>query len=150
MARVMTEADYAARQKLHALRAQARPTRADPPKPATTPTKYRARATGGYSSVKEANRADYLRLLQLGGKIRGLREQVPFELIPRQYDVAGKLVEREVRYFADFDYEENMGVDWWTRVTEDVKGYKKGQAYTMFILKRKLMLHVHGIRIRET
>ena len=34
-------------------------------------------------------------------------------------------------------------------VVEDVKGYTAGQAYAVFKIKKKLMLYVHGIRIRE-
>ena len=34
-------------------------------------------------------------------------------------------------------------------VVEDVKGYKKGPAYNVFSIKRKLMLQVYGIRVQE-
>lgn len=48
--------------------------------------------------------------------------------------------ERECRYIADFVYY----LDGELRV-EDVKGMKTKD----YIMKRKLMLHVHGIRIEE-
>ena len=51
-----------------------------------------------------------------------------------------RTIEQSVVYKADFLYRENG--KW---VVEDTKG-KKTEAY---IIKRKLMLHVHGIRIRE-
>lgn len=57
----------------------------------------------------------------------------------------GKVIEQECSYYADFDYIEKDG----THVVEDVKGYKDGQAYTVFKIKRKLMLYIHGIKIRE-
>ena len=52
----------------------------------------------------------------------------------------GKLLEREVSYVADFVYTENG-----KRIVEDTKGFKTKD----YIIKRKLMLHVHGIRIKE-
>jgi hypothetical protein len=35
------------------------------------------------------------------------------------------------------------------QIVEDVKGYKKGAAYNIFVIKRKMMLHFRGIRINE-
>ncbi len=114
--------------------------------------KYRNRPTGGYSSAKEASRAQDLKLMQQRGMIRLLREQVEFVLIPRQ-DRDGKMVERSCKYCADFEYEEYVGSDprgihyiGWRKVVEDVKGRRTRD----YIIKRKLMLQVHGIRIRET
>lgn len=52
----------------------------------------------------------------------------------------GKVVERECSYKADFVYTEGGET-----VVEDVKGYRTKE----YIIKRKLMLHVYGIRIRE-
>jgi len=97
--------------------------------------KFRAKKTNGYDSKAEAKRAAELKLLQRAGKISDLQEQVPFELIPKQ---AG---ERAVIYKADFAYWENGSF-----VVEDVKGMKTRE----YVIKRKLMLHVHGIRIRES
>lgn len=34
-------------------------------------------------------------------------------------------------------------------IVEDVKGYKKGTAYAVFTIKRKLMLYVHKIKVKE-
>jgi hypothetical protein len=123
------------------------------------PTKYRNRKTGGYASVKEGHRAQELKLLQQAGAIRNLRDQVEFVLIPKQ----GK--ERPCKYFADFTYDEMIVVPvdssgplpersdngaYCRKVVEDCKGYKKGQAYAVFAIKRKLLLWFHGISIRET
>ena len=96
-----------------------------------------------FDSVKEYCRWDELKLLERAGKISGLQRQVKFELIPAQR-IGGKVVEHACRYVADFVYTENGKI-----VVEDVKGYKKGAAYTIFTIKRKLMLQVHGIRIKE-
>jgi hypothetical protein len=103
--------------------------------------KYRNKPSCGYASRKEHRRALELRLMQQAGLISGLREQVPFELVPAQRDASGKLLERACRYVADFVYTGNDGLT----VVEDTKGVRT-PAYR---IKRKLMLHVHGIRIKE-
>lgn len=119
----------------------------------------RTRVSNGQiaDSRKEARRYEELLLLQRVGKISNLRSQVPYELIPAQYETyerygkngqrlrdGQKLVERAVTYVADFVYVEDGKT-----VVEDVKGYRDGAAYSIFVIKRKLMLHIHGIRIRE-
>ena len=103
--------------------------------------KYHNVKTCGYDSAKEAERARVLHLLEKAGKIRDLREQVRFELIPAQYE-GRKCVERKVEYVADFVY-----VDCATgeEIVEDVKGVRTKE----YVIKRKLMLWVHGIRIKE-
>ena len=108
-----------------------------------------------YDSKKEAYRHQELLLLERSGAISHLQRQVEFELIPaqREPDVPGKrggivkrgkIVERKCSYVADFVYTEDGRT-----VVEDVKGYKQGTAYDVFVIKRKLMLFVYGIRIRE-
>lgn len=92
-----------------------------------------------FDSSKEAKRYQDLKLLERAGVISGLRLQVPFELIPKQMK-DGKVLERAVTYKADFVYWENGKV-----VVEDVKGVKTRD----YVLKRKLMLYVHGIQIKE-
>ena len=88
-----------------------------------------------FDSVKEYHRWGCLRLLERAGEISNLKRQVKYELIPKQ---AG---ERSCSYIADFTYMENGKL-----VVEDVKGVKT-DAYK---IKKKLMLWVHGIRIKET
>lgn len=97
-----------------------------------------------YDSRKEAQRYQVLLLLQKSGQISDLERQKKYVLIPAQRDEDGKLIEREVAYVADFVYKENG-----KEVVEDVKGYKEGASYRIFAIKRKLMLYIHGIRIRE-
>ena len=77
------------------------------------------------------------------GAISNLELQVEYKLIPSQ-KINGKVVERAVKYIADFCYKENGET-----VVEDVKGCKKGNAYEIFKIKRKLMLERYGIRVRE-
>jgi hypothetical protein len=97
-----------------------------------------------FDSRKEAQRHQVLLLLQKSGQICDLERQKKYILIPTQRDENGKLIERELSYIADFVYKENG-----KEVVEDVKGYKEGAAYRIFSIKRKLMLSVHGIRVRE-
>ena len=102
-----------------------------------------------FDSKREADRWTELKLLEKAGQISDLRRQVKYELIPTQYSDweytqrgKKKVVEREASYIADFVYHDNvLG----TEVVEDAKGMRT-EAY---ILKRKLMLYVHGIQIVE-
>jgi len=105
-------------------------------------SKYHNEKTDGYDSKREAKRAAELRLLERAGVIRKLREQVPYLLIPAQYDNNGVLLERRCYYVADFVFEEAPD---WTTVVLDVKGVRTD----VYIIKRKLMLMVHNVRIRE-
>lgn len=93
-----------------------------------------------FDSKKEAKRYYELRLLEKAREITDLQTQVKFVLIPSQRGADGKVVERECSYTADFVYQENGKT-----VVEDTKGYRTPE----YRLKRKLMLHVHGIRIKE-
>ena len=92
-----------------------------------------------FDSQKEYRRFCELRLLERAGKVKDLQRQVKFELIPSQR-IGGKVVERACNYIADFVYTENG-----KKVVEDTKGFKT----TDYIIKRKLMLWVHGIKIKE-
>ena len=92
-----------------------------------------------FDSKKEAQRYRELSLLQRAGIIRDLELQKQYELIPAQR-IGAKIVERAVKYKADFVYKENGET-----VVEDTKGVKTKD----YIIKRKLMLWVHGISIRE-
>ena len=103
--------------------------------------KYNARRYNGYASEKEYNRAQQLKLMQRAGQISDLREQVPFLLIPSQVNGEG-IRERPVRYIADFVYVDNATGK---TVVEDTKGFRTPE----YIIKRKLMLKVHGITIKE-
>lgn len=106
-----------------------------------------------YDSMKEYRRFKELSLLERAGAIQNLQRQVKYVLIPAQRAFTneidkkgnfkkGKLLERECSYIADFVY-----VDMQTgRLTvEDTKGFRTKD----YIIKRKLMLWVYGIQVRE-
>lgn len=93
-----------------------------------------------FDSKREAVRWQELKLLQRAGEIVNLHRQVKFGLIPPQR-VNGKLVEKGITYVADFTYFEKDG----TFVVEDSKGYRT----EIYRIKKKLMLYVHGIQIKE-
>lgn len=109
-----------------------------------------------FDSQKEVLRYKELCLLCSEGVISNLQRQVKYILIPTQREPAvlgprggvkpGKLIENECSYIADFVYTVNETGE---MVVEDVKGYKKGEAYKVFTIKRKLMLFVYGIQIKE-
>ena len=88
-----------------------------------------------FDSKSEAARWQELCLLERAGEITELERQVEYELIPKQKG------ERAVKYIADFRYVDHEG----KTVVEDTKGVKT----PVYILKRKLLLWAHGIRIRE-
>ena len=113
--------------------------------------KYNNVKIDGYDSKKEYRRAKELKLLEKKGIITGLQEQVKYELISPQYrfyEVQGvrkmlrkkKLIERGVYYIADFVYYRDGEY-----IVEDTKGVRTKE----YIIKRKLMLYVHGIKIKE-
>lgn len=107
-------------------------------------TKFRNVPTNGYASKHEARRAAELEMLARCGEVRNLRTQVSYLLIPAQ-TLKGRLVERACRYIADFVYQLKVSEREWLDVVEDAKGVKT----PTYRIKRKLMLQVHGIKVRE-
>lgn len=108
-----------------------------------------------FHSKKESRRWKELLLLENAGKIQDLRRQVPFVLIPAQYETyerwskktgerlkdGQRCIEHGCDYIADFVYCIGDEI-----IVEDTKGVRTAD----YIIKRKLMLYIHGIRIRET
>lgn len=94
-----------------------------------------------FDSKKEAYRWHELKLLERGKAIKDLRRQVKFELLPSQ-KYKGETVERAVNYIADFVYTDIRTGEF---IVEDTKGAKTKD----YIIKRKMMLYFHGIRIKE-
>ena len=106
-----------------------------------------------FDSQKEYRRWCELKLLERAGKISKLKRQVPFELVPPQYETverygkSGRLkdgkrcAERSVVYVADFVYMHDG-----KQVVEDAKGVRTAD----YVIKRKLMLYLKGIKILET
>mgnify|MGYP002795823400 FL=1 len=114
-----------------------------------------------FDSLKECRRYTELRLLEQAGKIKDLELQKAYELIPAQYEETaeiytkgirkgepkqGKLLERACYYVADFYY---IDCETGKTVVEDVKGYREGGAYALFSVKRKLMLYIYHIKVKE-
>ena len=108
-----------------------------------------------FDSVHEYERYCELVLLEKAGLITELETQKPFTLIPAQYETyerygkngkrlkdGKRCVERSVVYVADFVYKENGKT-----VVEDTKS--DATKTKDFVIKRKLMLWVHNIRIKE-
>lgn len=131
------------------------------PAPEKRTNKLNAQKTDGYASKKEAERAAELRWLEQAGKIRDLKEQVKFVLIPPKYEEIPRIgkrgkpikpkrrcIERGLAYVADFVYIDNATGH---TVVEDTKGYKNTSAatYQLFVHKRKLMLEIYGIKVVE-
>lgn len=104
--------------------------------------------------------------MQESGEITDLQRQVKFELLPAQYETIptgeyyklGELkgkpkfkdvcIEQAVTYTADFVYIVKATGE---KVVEDVKGYSDPMSagYAKFVLKRKMMLYIHGIKVKE-
>ena len=97
-----------------------------------------------FDSQKEANRWGELKLMERAGEIYDLKRQVPFVLIPTQREQNGKLIEKEVKMVVDFTYRD---IRTGRLVVEDVKS--PATKTTQYIIKRKLMLYRHGLRIKE-
>lgn len=109
---------------------------------------------GIFDSKKEYDRYLQLSIMQNAGIISELRRQVSYELIPAQYETyerygkkgnrlkdGKRCIEKSLNYKADFVYRKGGET-----VVEDVKGFKTKE----YIIKRKLMLYIHGIKIKET
>ena len=122
-----------------------------------TRSKYFAKKTTingiEFDSRKESRRYQDLLLLERAGAIQDLQRQVKFVLIPAQYETyerygkngqklqdGQRTLERECSYVADFVYQMDGEM-----VVEDTKGFRTND----YIIKRKLMLYIHGIRVRE-
>ena len=106
-----------------------------------------------FDSKREANRYCELLLLQRARKIKNLELQKEYELIPAQFESYARYgkkgqrlkdgqrcIEQGVKYKADFVYTQNGKI-----IVEDTKGMRTKD----YIIKRKLMLWRHGVKIRE-
>lgn len=106
-----------------------------------------------FDSKREAARYQELLLLEKAGDIKDIRRQVKYVLIPAQYEHPesttkkgrGRCIERECVYIADFVYKTILPDGDTLTIVEDTKGFRTKD----YIIKRKLMLSVYGIRIRE-
>lgn len=108
-----------------------------------------------YDSKKEARRWLELKCMESHGVIKDLERQKKFVLIPAQFEPdtigprggrkRGKLLEHEVAYYADFCYTDAQTGEY---IVEDAKS-PITRENAQYIIKRKLMLYIHHIRIRE-
>ena len=109
-------------------------------------SKYGAVRTNGYASKAEANYAATLKVLEQAGKVRNIREQVRYELLPAAPELGYK---RPLVYVLDFAYEEDhgeaFGKDRWRPHTVDVKGY----ATKEYKIKKRLAHQLLGLVIEE-
>lgn len=107
-----------------------------------------------YDSKRERDRHIFLLDAERRGVISDLKRQVTFHLLPAQYETVEKqlktktkevsvCVERVVDYKADFTYIKDGEL-----VVEDTKIAKK-LLPPEYVLKRKMMLYFHGIKIKE-
>lgn len=103
--------------------------------------KYRNKPTNGYDSKKEARRAAELKLMQRLGKIKNLKEQVRYELIPKALAPDGSVLEKACFYVCDFQYEFPDG----SVRLEDAKGFRT----PLFVLKKKIMRFRYGLEVVE-
>lgn len=124
--------------------------------PRSTKNKYNAKSVEydgiKFDSQKEALRYKELRFLISEGIITDLRRQVKFILIPTQREPStvgkrgaikqGRLLEKECSYIADFVY---TVVETGETVVEDAKGFRTKE----YAIKKKLMLFVYGVQIKE-
>lgn len=106
-----------------------------------------------FDSKKEAQRYSYLLMLKNAGIISDLELQKEFEIIPAQYETFARYgkngkrlkdgrrcLERPVKYIADFVYRKDGEL-----IVEDTKGMLTPD----YVIKRKALLYLKGIRISE-
>jgi hypothetical protein len=94
-----------------------------------------------FASRHEANRYIELKYMERAHLITDLQLQKVYTLIGDQRDEKGKILERPVKYVADFVYKTKDG----QTVVEDAKGLRTD----VYKIKRKLMLMIYGIRVQE-
>jgi hypothetical protein len=110
-----------------------------------------------FDSKREYYRYQDLKFREKIGATSDLRRQVKYELLPVQREkstkvykkgrkkgqpIEGKIIEKAVTYIADFVYRDTTTGK---EVVEDAKGMRTND----YIIKRKLMLYIHGIKIQE-
>ena len=108
---------------------------------AKSPSKLRNKRCGKYASIREAKRAEYLKVLELKGEIFNLREQVRFDLLPAAPELGYKRPLVYVCDFAYFTWHDVAGPE----VVEDAKGHRTEK----YLIKKRLMAQLLGIQITE-
>jgi len=90
-----------------------------------------------YDSKAEAACAYRLDLLKQEGTVKEWQRQITFKLVVNDELITSYRLDFLVTYSDD------------TKEYVDIKGYRKGAAYQIYTLKRKLMKAVYGIDIIE-
>lgn len=90
-----------------------------------------------FDSKKERDRYIELKHLAQAGVIKDLKFQPRYVLSVKGHEICA--------YVGDFLYQDLKGKE----RLEDVKGYKGGQAYALFRIKKKLMFALHNIDVEE-
>jgi hypothetical protein len=90
-----------------------------------------------FDSISELKRYRELKLLERAGMITRLETQVTIPILVKGQKICD--------YRADFQYFNPQG----TRILEDVKGYRKGSAYQIFRLKKKLIQALYNETVQE-
>lgn len=110
-----------------------------------------------FDSMRERDRYIFLKEKEKEGVIADLELQPEFELVPAQYKYEQiptskgmkekkSVIERALHYRADFSYVLNNTIR--ELVIEDVKISPKMRPIE-FKIKKKLMLWIHGIEVKE-
>ena len=97
-----------------------------------------------FASKKESTIYLDLKAMLARREIKRFERQVKYVLIPNQLGPDGKVLERAVTYIADFKVVYPDG----EVVVIDCKG-AKGGLDQKYLIKKKLMLWIHRIRIKE-
>ena len=98
-----------------------------------------------FDSQKEHRRYKSLKIMEQTGQITDLKHHVVFELAPAVKYSTTTRKKPALRYEADFTYMENGLL-----VVEDVKSKEVTEKDKVYVIKKHLMMWVHGIEIRET
>lgn len=110
--------------------------------------KYLNIPTAGFDSRSERARYHQLQILMAAAdpreRVGKIERQVAYPLIPSQKDAQGRVIERAVSFIADFRITYGDG----RVVVEDVKS-PRTRKLAAYVIKRKLLLYVCGVRLRE-
>lgn len=107
--------------------------------PAKRGNKFNAVRVGASDSKKEERYRQTLEIRERAGEVRNVQAHPKYALA-----IAGELI---TTYTADFQYEEKLWSGNWIKRVVDCKGMKKGTAWQLFQLKRRLMLLLLGIDV---
>ena len=100
-----------------------------------------------FDSKREAERYKQLIFLEEIGKIKNLQTQVAYIL--QEGFTLGKKKYREIKYIADFVYQQKndkADVELWEEVVEDCKGMRT----EVYKIKKKMFMNKYQVEIKES